>query len=313
MYLLKKSNYYVSSLILTFFIILQFCTFSFGNDTFWFRDGELETWFIERLNPCVVFIINKSNKKSITGILLEHRGSLSVLTNYHFMNKNIDEIEVYLTKKKGKLDVFKCKLIKHDSKLDLALFKILFKGETLEKLVSGGFLDIDTLKIKIPKENKIIGKDAFGNFLNIKRGKNILFLGFPLRKGITYEKSIQNIEVTKENKISLTYIKPIFKNAIARYGKIASKINENGTFLIDAMVSHGNSGSPVFVRSGYVKNHEKVYMEYKFIGILKAFIQDEIQFRSDNGQLISIPHNTGLGEVISVVAIENFIKDLKDK
>ena len=311
MYLLKRSNYYVSRLFLAFFIILQFCSFSFGNDTFWFRDGELEIWLVERLNPCVVFVINKSNKKNITGILLEHRGYLSVLTNYHFMNKNIDEIEVYLTQKNGKLDAFKCKLIKHDSKIDLALFKIIFKGETLEKLVSGGFFDINTSKIKIPKENRIIGKNSFGDSSNIKRGKNILFLGFPLGKGITYEKLVQNIEVTKGNKIPLTYIKLIFKNAIARYGRIASKITEKDTFLIDAMVSHGNSGSPVFVRSGYVKNHEKVYMEYKFIGILKAFIQDEIQFRSDNGQLISIPHNTGLGEVISIVAIENFIKDLK--
>lgn len=311
MYLLKRSNYYVSSLILAFFIILQFCTFSFGNDTFWFRDGELETWFIERLNPCVVFIINKSNQKSITGILLKHRGSLSVLTNYHFMNKNMDEIEVYLTRKKGKLDSFKCKLIKHDPKSDLALFKILFKGETLEKLVSGGFLDIDTFKINILEQNKIIGKDTFGDSLNIKRGKNILFLGFPLQIGITYVELKRKIELKKGGHLNVQTVEPIFKNAIARYGKIASKINENGTFLIDAMVSHGNSGSPVFVRSGCVKNHEKVYMEYKLIGILKAFIQDEIQFRSDSGQLISIPHNTGLGEVISIVAIKKFIKDLK--
>jgi len=145
-----------------------------------------------------------------------------------------------------------------------------------------------------------------------KIGRSVVFLGFPLNIGITYREKEKGKYVLYEDKIvkPISFKEPIFSNVIAKYLKISSNLLDNGSILIDAMVSHGNSGSPVFVRSGSTDGNKSI-SRYDWIGIVKSFRSDNIKYYSDNREEISIPHNTGIGEVISIDTIRLFLNDVK--
>ena len=88
--------------------------------------------------------------------------------------------------------------------------------------------DIAAMIIPIIAETHDIRKfmpELFEDFSNIREGDDIFFLGFPLSIGVSAKR-----------------ITPI-----VRSGMVALR-NEDETFLIDANVFPGNSGSPVFFK-----------------------------------------------------------------
>ncbi len=147
-----------------------------------------------------------------------------------------------------------------------------------------------SLEAKIPDTNAVLSERLFGSAEQIKPGYEIVFLGFPLTEGIKRSEDKKRFRK-----------KPIFRS-----GKVASKSYE-GKFLIDAMINQGNSGSPVFIREGYIKESGEIVSQYDFVGIIRGFKSDSINFDSSNNLRISIPHNAGLGEVISIETIKGFL------
>ncbi len=272
---------------------------SASDDSFWYRDGELENWMINVINVSVVYLTNDTQGTSITGTLVStEKKAVYVLTNYHILKSTTDEVNLYLTNEENKLNKYPCHFIKGDQKLDLALFSWSFPAKDRNLIV---------------KYNNWIAKSSYAENNMITKGKIVLFLGFPLQQGIDVQKIIQPIKLQETGEIITRELRyPIRKNAICRYGRIASDQLSSGTFLIDAMVSHGNSGSPVFVRTGYqVSTSTSIgtISSYALAGVIKGAFPDYIEYTSETGQKIFLDQNSGLGIVISIDTIKEFLKD----
>lgn len=279
-------------------------------DSFWYREGELENWFVEQLSRAVVLLVNNSSGNGTTGILLgTSPEKLMVLTNSHLLKSSDDTVYVSLCTKDNRINFFKCNLIKRNTDYDLSVFKVTIEGQDIPGLILNGFVSTTTLRTEIPDTNAYLSTKDLSDILNIKRGNEIIFLGFPLNLGIEEYTEYLGKTKTPNGEECDVFNKYRLKKPVFRSGKIASEIYQ-GNFLIDAMVSHGNSGSPVFVRTGHT-DVNGVTSDYKFVGILKRFVSDNIDFRSDAGQVLSLPHNTGLGEVVSIEIIKEFLKDVK--
>ena len=116
---------------------------------------------------------------------------------------------------------------------------------------------------------------------NIVQGKSVYFLGFPLGIGIETN------------------------TPILRSGLIAS-VPKGDDFFIDAMVNHGNSGSPLFTVS--VSTNE---YKWELAGIISASLSDSIDYASvgvEPKQYIRLSHNSGLARVISIHTIIEFFR-----
>ncbi|MHB9156148.1 MAG: S1 family peptidase [Endomicrobiales bacterium] len=254
----------------------------------WIRESEVEAVMADMLSAAVVFLKNDTNGKYITGTLLKSSGTV-VLTNYHVLGSSGDAVFAYLNSAENKVERFRCELLKGDRLLDLALFRITPEGKTPQELVSGGFVSRGTSTVSMPVTNRYLSPESFADDTDIKRGYRIAFLGFPLNYGLSIEKETQKL----------------IKRPVFRTGNIASEAFE-GEFLIGAMASNGNSGSPVFVRALY-RGSAGVSLGYKLIGIIKEYQHDTIKGSLDGKKTVAIPHNTGLGIVIPIGVIREFI------
>jgi len=297
--------------IIVALIILSYNVSFAAEGDLWYKEGQLESYFMNLISKSVVVIENKTNGKQITGVLYSSpRHTSGVITNYHFMSSTSDTVSVYMDNSKNQLKEFKCKLVKYDKNIDLAFFSIILEDETTRKLMDECFINmtsscsVDYLYQTLDMNTNLpIRDENFSNASNISRGKTIVFLGFPLAQGLKYD---TKLVMTSSSTGYISY-EPILKSPIARYGKIASE-NFSGNFIVDAMVSHGNSGSPVFIRAGN-ESGQNVNFSYEFVGILKGFIPDSIDFvNEENGQTLRLPHNSGLGIVISVNTIKDFLE-----
>jgi S1-C subfamily serine protease len=123
----------------------------------------------------------------------------------------------------------------------------------------------------IPK-SWVIGAPLFGDDAWIVEGRGTLVIGYPLGLGVEQDKN----------------------HPVIRLGMIAQK-PEGKTFLLDAMASHGNSGSPVFVLTE---------VGTKLVGMITAHRADAISLLTENGQLAaSLPYNSGLASAIKATVI----------
>lgn len=263
-------------------------------DDFWTRGDELNVWFYYQYNKCIIPLFNKTIGEMTTGILMGHGDKLYVITNKHLLHSNSDEIIALVNTKKGKLQKTGCMLFKAHESLDLAAFLITLdlsdSGLIIQHLEDGFIVPDGSGKyvLDLPDENKrLMVPDNLAEPGQIQPGREIFFIGYPLGEGINRS------ERTKA---------PLF-----RKGMIASEEN-SGLFFVDAMTNHGNSGSPVFVRW---RSNKKLSL--RLVGILMGFSADNIDFKADNGQILSLPHNSGLGVAISVRAIKEFVEGLDSK
>lgn len=274
-----------------FFLLVAVCPAhvrAADRDDAWIRENEIEAVMADMLSSCVVFLKNDTNDKYITGTVFKTSGTV-VLTNYHILRGTRDEVYAYFNTASNTVERFRCELLKADPGLDLALFRVTLQGKTTEQLVAGGFVTNGGPQVQMPSTNRYLSPESFADDADIRRGYRIAFLGFPLNYGLTVEKDTHHL----------------LKRPVFRTGTIASE-NLDGEFLVAAMVSNGNSGSPVFVRAVY-KSGNATSLGYKLIGVIKEFQHDTIAATFD-GKTAEIPHNTGLGIVIPIGVIKEFIK-----
>jgi S1-C subfamily serine protease len=129
------------------------------------------------------------------------------------------------------------------------------------------------------------------DFQNIREGDDIFFLGFPLTLGVTTTARV---------------------TPIVRTGTVALK-NEDQTFLIDASVFPGNSGSPVFFKPCPIQFGSQGLeigrvRPAKLIGIVTSsvtYTDTAVSVQTGNPR-ITFEENSGLGSVLSV----RFINDI---
>jgi S1-C subfamily serine protease len=231
-------------------------------------DETADAVLIERLSSSVVLVENDTNDRYLTGTLVAG-AEPRVVTNYHLLSSTGDAVRVYMNAPDDRLVSFRCRLIKGDPALDLALFAIDLGGKSMSS------------------NNKPVPRAPFAAEKRLQRGVPVCFLGFPLHYGIGTD-----IPVHRITKI------PVY-----RAGTIATEVF-NSEFLIDAMVSSGNSGSAVFIRTARGTEQSEVFL---FAGILKEFQHDTIEVKNPGGRTMALPHNTGLGVVIPAPVIEKFI------
>jgi S1-C subfamily serine protease len=294
-------------------------------DNFWDRDGAITEDLIEKVERSVIVVDNATANRRLTGVLLFSGSEKYAITNSHLLNADSDEVIIYLTTKDGVQEKFQGNLVVKDTTTDVAILDISLAGKTTEELKSLGFdliydrpsLDIKTAHLyRLPDGDKFVVEENFADQSILRRGREVIFLGFPLNEGAKERKvpvigktnSGQTVQVAEMSEL-------VQKSPIARFGRIASKM-ENGQFLIDAMVSHGSSGSPVFVRTSFTSKEDgrdKIDLQYKFAGIISRFRSDNISFQSEEGDVMNIPHNSGLGLVVSVTHIAEMLQSLRGK
>lgn len=238
----------------------------------------------EQLSRCVVYLENDANGAYITGTLLYPDGT-TIVTNYHVLSASTDPVHVYLNTADNGVERFACTFLKGDPQRDIAVFRLSFGGKNRPQLSAEGFAEDNSGSVTLPYTNRYLTAGLFASPEEIRRGYRVAFLGFPLSYGMPVEGRT----------------KRVVKSPVYRTGTVASEAF-NGEFLIDAMVSNGNSGSPVFVRSGRGRR-------YAFVGIIKEFQRDTIRVKMDDGKTADVPHNAGLGVVIPVGVIEVFLRE----
>ncbi len=286
-----------------------------ASDIYWSREGELAADLVRKISPTVMPLTNKSNGKRQTGVIVDSPKGSFILTNYHLLGSTNDVVVAYFTDLKGALEEFPIRFIKGDASLDLALFTAP-GAESISRLLSMGY-EIKTEKQGVPsriirpggdKEDSLSQKE-FASEGDVLPGKNVMFLGFPLGKGLGYIIPQETIHFQGARaKVNLPP-QLAFKTPIARFGKVAS-LPDGRNFFIDAMVNHGNSGSPVFLRTG-AKTEGGAQLDYRFCGIIRGFESDNVVFKGENGVEMSLPHNSGLALVISIKAIAEFLSEFK--
>jgi hypothetical protein len=134
-----------------------------------------------------------------------------------------------------------------------------------------------------------LGPDLYEKFENIVEGDDIFFLGFPL--GIASEKKV---------------------SPLVRGGMISLK-REDRTFLIDATVFPGNSGSPVFLKPSVVdfsKRQIGVETPAKFLGIISGYLPyvDAAISPQTGRTRISFEENSGLAVVHSADLVTEILE-----
>lgn len=96
---------------------------------------------------------------------------------------------------------------------------------------------------------------------------------------------------------------------IVRSGAI-SIINEDNTFVLDAFVFPGNSGSPVFVKPSVLNDSVSASQSCKFIGLVSSYLpyRDVAVSAQTKQARIIFEENTGLATIVSAKAIQDLIK-----
>jgi len=144
---------------------------------------------------------------------------------------------------------------------------------------------------------KRAGKDLFEDFERLAEGEDIFFLGYPA------------LDIRMEK-----HIKPIVRSGII------SLVQPNKTFLIDANVFPGNSGSPVFLKPSFMDYQTSVIGQLKpakFIGIISSYLsyRDMAISQQTGRPRITFEENSGLANVYSSSIIEEIFSstDFKNK
>lgn len=205
-------------------------------------------------------------RKLGSGFYARKSGVNYTITNYHIARQvgKDQGILVGFNSTQGKI-CFLATVAKFDSAKDIAVlaFTEYFQSTS----------HIDTAKGKL--EQAALGISMFGDSLDTIEGTGTIIIGFPLGLGTEF---VSNLPVS-------------------RIGIVAQAIRANGTFLLDATASHGNSGSPVFnLQSG------------KLVGMIVGFPPDRIPAFDEDGFLIAnLPYNSGLSLCISAKEIIKII------
>jgi len=198
-----------------------------------------------------------------SGFLTRKEGVNYAVTNNHVIRDLINEeiLLVGINHERGKI-FYRANVIKKDTIRDVAILSL----SSVYFVTS----DIDTNNFNV---NYVSTQTSlFADTNQIQEGMSVLIIGYPL--GIGREL--------------------IGNRPVSRVGIVAQSVTENGTFLIDGIASHGNSGSPVFSTQPPVK----------FLGMVVSFPNERIDLYDNNGELVAaLPYNSGLTVCISAKVI----------
>jgi hypothetical protein len=261
---------------------------------------EKVVWATDHFKSSVVTIIQSRGDNSYetgTGVIIYYESSLLVITNNHIV-RDSSACVVGLLSGAGQAKFAFGEVIKSKTYPDLALIRLTADPEKVEAYIKPLInpkdeSQISNLTLKVSSQhdldqfwekNKALPENVFASVDLIQPGKQLYFLGFPLGYGV------QN------------------KNPLFRVGYVASN-PENGYFYMDAMVSHGNSGSPAFIEEITEGKNEEVIYSWKFAGIIQGFDADYVEYKSEVNHKILLPHNAGLANVIDIKTIVAFIEN----
>jgi S1-C subfamily serine protease len=198
-------------------------------------------------------------RTTVNGLLTNFTSVVLGVTCNHVVNAVVSPnlLFIGLDTKQGYKRV-PCKVIYTDSTNDIAII-----APTPPKTVSTdeiGFQDL------------MIGTNMFDDGTLLVEGKGVVIIGYPLALGLNGDKN----------------------HPIIRFGIIAQSTEEN-TFLIDGMVSHGNSGSPVIILTP---------TKQPLVGMITSFENDQISLFGENQQLTAnLPYNSGLAGAVKASVI----------
>jgi Trypsin-like peptidase domain len=123
-------------------------------------------------------------------------------------------------------------------------------------------------------------KETFDDGSSLIEGRGVIVPGYPLALGIEDDQN----------------------HPVIRHGIIAQFTGKD-YFLLDGIVSHGNSGSPVFS----IK-----YNTNKLIGMVTSFQNDSISLYDEHGEVVALlPYNSGLARGVTMGAILSALKKAK--
>lgn len=249
---------------------------------------EFAETIADKAKPSVIPIMSQDGATIIgTGFLVNSKDNTMtfVITNAHVvagyfgnkMSQNVDEPSYYLGKQVlGRMSTDNGWEIGHlvisyfDSKIDIAVCTILRRRSD---------------EANWPYKNGIGDYSLFCSSNEINEGKPIVVIGYPLNLGAEY----LNFPV-------------ITSGIVAQSGNTASD-----TFLIDATINPGNSGSPVF-------STDQSKTGFVYVGTANAYKTNSIRSYDENGQLVAVfPYNSGLATVIRAQKIRDIIDSLSKK
>ncbi len=143
-----------------------------------------------------------------------------------------------------------------DTTIDLAAFPI---G------IGSKITTIDSTTIGITKTS-YIPKSVIGKNSDVSLADEIYFIGFPF--GIGTEHGISGYDNEKDMMLSTGIGMSNVLSPLIRSGIVAWLSEESNEFLLDAFSYSGNSGSPVFLKMGFVNNNKSylVGMVYGHLG-----------------------------------------------
>jgi len=230
--------------------------------------------FIEQHKRAVLSIEtvpNNINPDSLTtellgsGVLVKKSNKFYAITNYHVIKqKRTDQnLVIGYNHTKGKRYNFPS-ISNFDAVNDIAV--LAFGKEFLSKN-------------KPESDQAIIDQAAVGVTLfadsSLVEGIPVMMIGFPLGIGIN---TIKNMP-------------------ISRTGMVCQSLPHSPAFLVDGIISHGNSGGPIFsLPDGW------------FLGIVRGFLPEHITGYDENGNMIvSLPYNSGMSLCVSAATILKLI------
>lgn len=299
----------ISCLATAFFLLFPLRGLSVTNEELGaiLAKSDMDVKFSKDASKYVVLLKNITNGNFNSGLLIFHPDYGVAIANYHLLASTSDTVVAYLEGPSNEMVEFPVRYSAGDPANDIAAFVLNHSENEQQRktLINKGFKFHDDGGLIIPSSNFFMDVGQFADESQLRRGQEIFFLGFPLQQGIV--KQVHKVPLT--NSVSILQEEWIAKSPIVRFGRIASSHRYN-EFLIDAMVSHGNSGSPVFVvvREPRV---DGVSVELRFAGLVKGFLSDNISYKSDLGQTISLPHNSGLGVVATAASVLNVIRQVR--
>ena len=193
-----------------------------------------------------------------SGFLTLIGGNVYAVTNYHVVKGVHSDTRLLVGvnfKEKKAYNV--ATVSKFDPVKDIAILSLA------DTIIAKTAIDLSQLHFN----QASIGVSMFSDSSEFVEGQSVLLIGFPLGLGS---------EIASNQPVS-------------RIGMIAQSRRRNGSFLLDGIASHGNSGSPVF----NLKN-------MKLLGMVVGFPSDYITAYDENGQLVArLPYNSGLSLCIS--------------
>jgi S1-C subfamily serine protease len=234
-----------------------------GKEIFTFEDLPKKIELVKRSSASIEKYFPNKNEYSLIGssFIVIKNGNHYAVTNYHVIKGQANLI-IGLNAS-GKKQYFTFKEIYLDTIHDIAVLKFDKGYERTNSKIDTTLTDPAS-----------IGISMFENTNNIKEGTGAIIVGYPMTLGAKY-----------------TGNKPV-----SRIGIVAQEPNlETGTFLLDGLANHGNSGSPVFNEQNQ-----------KLMGMVTSFRTDYI--KSADTLITRYLYNSGITICVTAETISKIIQ-----